>query len=308
VARALWDSVAEIGRWLAPPGAPAGIVVLGAAVLTGLIAAAVAIGRARRAPPARMAPAWPLALLVAGYVASLLVATSAYLDPIGARLLSPVFPIVVVLVLTGLDRLAARREPRAALLAGAVALVAIWLVAEVETTRPAAVALHRHGAQYTAPRWRGSALMRLIREDRIRPTYSNRTDALYFRAGVGASCWPTLGLTICTGTGPDLGRLGARRSGYLAWFAEPGRRGPYVPAAVAARVRLVPVRRVADGALYRVRTVGSASAGTSSSTASAAALAPPAAANARATRSAPARFPIASRTAARNRAGESRLW
>src|SRR5436309_3574298 len=68
--------------------------------------------------------------------------------------------------------------------------------------------------------------------------------------------------------------------------------------------------RAADLALT---TAGSfawipAGAAPRSSTASAAAFAPPAAANARAMRSAPVRFAVAARTAARRRCGDRRLW
>lgn len=258
--RALRDTAAELGRWLVPSDASTPVRVVGLVALVALAAlvgAAVTRGRRQARPPAvrRMAPAWPLAVFVAGYVVLLLVSTRGYLDPIGARLLSPLFVVLVVLALVGLDRVVARTGTRRVVVA-ALALVAAWLVAEAQTTVDELRVLHRDGAGYSEPQWRRSALVALVRRHGPRPTYSNRTDALYFRASMTASCWATRRPTTCIGAGPDLTLLGPRGSGYLAWFTEPDGPRPYLPPEVAGRVRLTVVRRVADGALYRVRRTG----------------------------------------------------
>jgi Dolichyl-phosphate-mannose-protein mannosyltransferase len=262
VGQALSDTAAELARWFVPDGASAALRVLLVAALIATLGAWMASRRTTAARPratAHRATLWPLALLVAGYVAVLLVSTSAFLDPIGARLLSPAFVPVIVLALAGVDHLVARTGSYRPLIVTAAALTLVWLGAQTQATEAQFSDLRHDGSFYTGPRWRSSALMALVDGGGIRPAYSNRTDVLYFRTSLFANCWPTRTQTVCTASGPNLDLLGQSGSGYLAWFDEPGGSVPYLPRAVAGRVRLTLVRRVADGALYRVRRLAPSS-------------------------------------------------
>jgi hypothetical protein len=254
---AVADTTDGIVRWLLPEDAAA------VALVTLLAALIVAIGvwlvhrrdipRSRAAVPPR-ALLWPLALLVSSYIAFLLAsAETAYLDPIGFRLLSPAFPLAVILALGAVDRLAsaqARRGPF--ILAGAVVAVA-WLVAQVHATESEFQRMRDDGAGYTEQRWRDSRLLELVRRRAIDPTFVNHADALYFLTGLRGSCWPTATQSVCTGSGPDLELLDSSQPIYLAWLAGPGDKRPYVSSALARKVQLNVVATVADGQLYRVR-------------------------------------------------------
>ena len=268
VADAAADEALAIGRWLVPEAATSGVRAALATLLLGALAAwTVSWTRRRHTPDSRRdhsrlsdnsqrVPLWPLALLASGYLAFLLgsVAT-AYTDPIGPRLLSPAFVPGVVVAFAGVDRLLARSAPRDSLVAACAAGIVMWLGAQALATRGEFNRLRADGAGYTEQRWRSSELLALVRDRGIRPTFTTRTDALYFGTAIRAGCWPTQTPTVCTQSGPNLNLLAVSRSAYLAWFAEPGRTRPFMPAALMRRVRLTEVARVADGRLYRVSVV-----------------------------------------------------
>ncbi|MEA2351990.1 MAG: hypothetical protein QOJ14_404 [Thermoleophilaceae bacterium] len=262
----LSDAAGGISRWFIPD-VPAG--ALRAEFLAALLAAfgVWLVGR-RRLPRPRgrgqdagrstdgphRPPVWPLGVLAFGYVAFLLAsASTAYLDPIDPRLLSPAFVPAVVVALAGLDRLLSSSASRGALVAVGAGVVVMWIGAQLHVTRVEFNRLRHNGSGFTARPWRGSALVSLLRGRGVSPTFSNFTDALFFLTSTRADCWPSRSVSVCRQSGPNLARVRAADPAYLAWFAEPGHARPYVPAALVPRLRLIEVASVSGGRLYRVR-------------------------------------------------------
>jgi dolichyl-phosphate-mannose-protein mannosyltransferase len=257
--RSVGQNLSDLGeglkQWLLPPEAAGALrVSLLAVALAVALALVVRCRAVARREPAGRPPLWPLALLGGGYLAFLLASTSAsYVDPIATRLLVPAFVPLVVVAVAGLDRLVAAGPVLRTPIAAAVALtMLLWLAAEAQATRWHYVVRRHQGFGYTELRWQHSQLVALLRQRGIRPDYTNMADALFFLTGDPARCWPSLEITYCRGSAPDLSRLRDPRPAHLAWFAEYGRAGPFVPRAVGRRVRLVEVAAVADGRLYRV--------------------------------------------------------
>jgi hypothetical protein len=252
----LSDAAREIGRWLVPDVA-AGALHAELLVAAIAVVGAWAVSHGRAAAPTSSsvrAPLWPLGLFACGYVAFLLVsASTAHLDPIDPRLLSPAFVPAVVVVLAGVDRLLESSAARSAVAAAAAGVVVLWIGAQVHVTRDEFSYLRHHGTGFTDRPWRDSALVSLVKHRRVEPTFSNFTDALYFLTGKRAACWPSLSLSVCRHQEPDLARVDAARPAYLVWFAEPGRARAFVPRASARRLRLVEVASTPDCRLYSVR-------------------------------------------------------
>jgi hypothetical protein len=261
VAELVTDTLTAMKWWLLPPDASRTLRVLLAVALAALAVGVILTwargarsgARGGGAPTGRRpGPAlWPLALMAGGYVAFLIAyGTLALVGPIDERFLAPAFVPAAVLALAGADRLVARRAPPV-VLAACAAVILAWLGVQASASRAQLTQLRHDGLVYTSVYWRESPLIALAR--RHRPAFTNQTDALYFVTSIRASCWPSQGLTVCSGRGPDLERLRSGAPAYMAWFTQQGRTRPYVPPALRSQVRMTPVAIVADGGLYRVR-------------------------------------------------------
>lgn len=232
------------GRWLAP-GNPRPLVFGGA----GLTILALAVIRARRAALPTGGSALPLCLFVGCYPAALALLALAFgIDPVSSRLLAPLWPpaLLVVLIATS-DLLAARAEAtsgrdRKIVLLGA----ATWMLAAATLTAHDAAHLRRNGAGYASARWDQSGLVEGVTSlPATAAVVSNAPYALAFRTGRPA-------------TGVSEGRPGA----YLAWFDDPERsrdtgravRDTLRTVADQTRLELRLDRTLDDGQLFRVRT------------------------------------------------------
>lgn len=236
-------STAEIvGRWLAP-GNP--IPVVAGALMAVLVVWALV--RATRRRRAEGASPLPFCLFVVAYpVALVLLSALLGFDPVGHRLLAPVWPPLVLVVLIAVDDgltagLDSRGEHRQGILLGAAA---IWMLAAGLGVARDAHHLAADGGGYGSSRWDDSALI-------------DATTALSPSATVASNApYP---LAFRTGR-PALGADEAPPGAHLAWFDDPERSrttpgAPRSPAGVVAdrigrELRLE--RVVDDGRLFLV--------------------------------------------------------
>jgi len=245
----------EIGSWVAPRYLPAGLRLAGIGLAVAA-AGGLALAARRRwnADRARRRSLVPLALFSLSYLVLLEgSAATTQIDPLGPRLLSPLFVPAVVLGFAMLDRasgtgLQGRRIARNAFTLGVVCWSALTVVAGGTLATELA-----SGDDYSSAAWRGSALaMHLRQSPSAGPLFSNRPDAVWATTRLDARCLPPqLGKDLCIGTSgdpDDLRALESSRAGAeFAWFAAQG--GPAAPVQ-RGRIRFRLVAREADGALY----------------------------------------------------------
>ncbi|HKY14086.1 MAG TPA: hypothetical protein VJM33_04120, partial [Microthrixaceae bacterium] len=264
--------VATLGRWVVPDPAPVGLQgVAGAALVAGfgaLIAWAVwdPTRRASVFPPAvegEVAPdsLSPLTCFVGVYAAYLVAAqiTTAF-DPIGTRLMSPMFVPLVVLCTALLERswglIGSARRPRLAF-AAIGALVVLFVghaVVFVVEARDANV----EGVEYASRSWRDSEFVAAVgRVPADADLYSN------VPAGVWAvhrrePLWKSPEKSLrrarqAVEMDPAFLRTVTCRPVYLAWSDEAVGDYLFTPEELRDHVELEEVEAVDDGAIYRVR-------------------------------------------------------
>jgi hypothetical protein len=250
----------EIVSWVFPRYLPAELRLAGISlVIAAGVGLAVVAQKSRkdvRPPRPSMAP---LALFALGYLVLLEVsAARTRIDPLGARLLSPLFVPTVVLGVALLDR-ALRTDLQSRRVVTNVLTLALvcWSVLSVVAGGKHATALAA-GDGYSSAAWRSSALaLHLRRSPPIGTLFSNRPDAVWATTRLDARCLPPqLGKDLCLGSAGaphDLRALEASTAGAkLAWFATPT--GPAAPAR-RGRIRFHLLAHEADGSLYTLDLV-----------------------------------------------------
>jgi hypothetical protein len=255
----------SLSAWLLPDVAPAPVryAALLLVALAVLAACWYARGRAEAALDLRHRTRIRLGVRVFGtfalVYAALVFATVSLFDahvPLDARLLAPLYAVVVVLALAGAARLSARL-PRIR----SAALWALVLIAAVSLTRTAlwAVGSDLDGLGYASRVWRESALVAEVRalRDEVR-VFSNAPDALYALTGRPARLLPLKADPFTRHENAryaeELGRLEGDlrgRSGVVVYFRWLRWRW-YLPSEreLVERLRLVTVATAREGAMY----------------------------------------------------------
>jgi len=229
------------GLWVPEVLVPARLVLLALGAVGGLVLVA---SLARLAPDDRAILA-PVAVWAGAYGAFLVATstTTAY-DDINLRLLSPLHPLLAVLLLAGAGQLAGRGWPRltraglAALLLCSLGGIGAALARYAAEGAGAGTGADRYN---TAP-WRHSEVLDHLRRHPVEgPLYSNAPEALYILCGQRAALAPR---RQEGGEWPALG--------WLVWLDPVRRRYLLDPAEVPEGLRLA--ARFADGALYEFKS------------------------------------------------------
>jgi hypothetical protein len=251
-----------LARPLAPPVlsgsvAALALVALAAALVGAALWRAFVAGDPRVERAARRLA--PLALFTALYLAYLVAASArTALDPIDDRLIAPVLPPLIV-VLVGLATAAVRGGiARTAL----VAALLLWLIAPAAAT---ARYLERVGSDgiggYGAARWRDSALLAALRDvpdDAI--LYSNDPFAVRYWTGRAARLSPRRHPYRSPGTPVDdlpalREALASGREVRLVWFEGVPRDFLAGLAELAPAIGLQPMFEATGGTVYRITRV-----------------------------------------------------
>jgi hypothetical protein len=187
----------------------------------------------------------PVAIWAGGYLFFLAGSstTTAY-DDINLRLLSPLYPAGVVLLLAGAWQLEARGWTRAV----RTALVLLLLLPLAGIARAGAL-YARQGAgagtgpdRYNTEPWRRSEIIHYLQQHRLEgPVYSNAPDALYILCGQRAMLLPRRGAAEVWPTTGQIVWLDAVRRQYLVG-----------PGELQTLARLQPIARLGDGAIYAI--------------------------------------------------------
>jgi hypothetical protein len=244
----------EIARWIAPGYLPVGLRSAGIGIVAAVALAVVVrlfSNPARQGQPSLV----PLLLFSISYLLVLEVSAAVtQVDPLGARLLSPLFVPALVVGFALLDRVRDARRPNRPVAGVLVLGVACWAALSIVAGGKRAHALAA-GDGYTSAVWRDSALARRLRQSPSREAlFSNRPDAVWATTRRDARCPPPqLGADLCQGSSGDSGDLRLLEAGgsraEFAWFtlgatsAPPHRRGS---------IRFSLEARSADGALYEL--------------------------------------------------------
>jgi hypothetical protein len=244
----------ELARWIAPGYLPVGLRLAGIGMV-----AAVALGVVVRLSSKPARPRHPsLVPLMLFSISYLLVleasAAVTQVDPLGARLLSPLFVPTLVIGFALLDRVRDVSRPSRRVAGALVVGVACWAALSTVAGGKRAIELAA-GDGYTSAVWRDSALATRLRQSPSTETlFSNRPDAVWATTRRDAHCLPPqLGADLCEGSSGDSEDLQLLESGgsraEFAWFAlgatsaPPHRRGS---------IRFSLEARSADGALYEL--------------------------------------------------------
>jgi len=188
----VWQAVDTIARWLQIPRGLPGILEVAVILLVaaGVLALLPGIAGRRKAESADDGPApgmpGPLrvALLHVGVYAAFLVASVSLVDantPLDARILSPVYPIGIVAVASGVTSLAREAGKLRTLL---FVVLAGALLVSVAATLPIVRQGYQIGLGFNRTEWQDSPTLARVGElpdgDVL---YSNSPEAIYFRTG-----------------------------------------------------------------------------------------------------------------------------
>lgn len=174
-------------QFLFPAAVPLVLRLLALAVIAGL-----AVWRFRRNTSAAAAGTIAgIAIATAAYFLVLLaLARVTYMDTFDFRLMSPLFPLLLLIAAYALDGLFLQSRAVVRLAAGAAALVVVGFFAS------RAVSFARHGQRdgvgmYTSREWREDSTLAALRETaRGEPLFSNAADALYINTGLAVRMLP----------------------------------------------------------------------------------------------------------------------
>lgn len=228
------ESIRQIFTGLAGPFLP--VVTL----FVVLLAAVLVLPLVRPSAPAALRRL--AAVLVTGYLAGLVVAAlTTAIDGLDARMTAPLYPLVLLLLLSGLEDVFRRLRWASGrwLVTG---LVAVWLVGQTSRSLRLVRDWREFGAGgYSIAAWQESPTVVWLRQNPVEPpVYSNAPDAAYILAGVPARLAPTVNEPTLPETGTLVSFTRMRRAHVLA------------PAELARRVELVPLVNTGDGAIMRI--------------------------------------------------------
>lgn len=258
--------VATIGRWILPDPAPVVAQFAVGVVLAGCVAYGSYLALKRYRSTADISEVsktdrvTALVTFSAVYGAYLVAAqlTTAF-DKIGNRLMSPLLPPVIVLVMVGVDRAWTAWEERQRVSAGRSIMIVLALLVIVHATFFVRHAWEssNEGVGYTSRTW--------MRSDLIRAVDDLPSDAVLYTNAPG-------GLWVGTGREP-LYQAPPRRAYrsdivmevpadflrnvncadvYLAWFSDIPGSFLYTPDELSTQVELDPKRSSSDGTLFRL--------------------------------------------------------
>jgi hypothetical protein len=204
----------------------------------------------------------PLLMLGVIYLVLILVAASTTaFDPVGDRLLAPVFVPLTIVLFVAAEQLADFIGGRLRVSMLRVALpvvVALWLSYPLwESAR--VVRMHaEQGVGFTSRYIRGSLTLRYARSGALRsfggPVFTNAPDVLYLLAGMSARMSPSKSMYASRRPirkPADL-RFWPPDRGSLVWFDWIARPFLYTPAELQAGADIEEVARLKDGIIYRV--------------------------------------------------------
>jgi hypothetical protein len=257
----LREGAGTVAAWLAPAVESAwrwGIAAVAIVLLSTLLAGAARRARAGRAGAGGGAPAPARAgtllgatsVMAAAYVAVVL-ASRLLADPgipLDERLLAPVMLLVNVGVATALAVL--WRGWRAPMRVAAALLVTAWCAASASVLVDDAAYALETGSDYADVMWSGSRLIAWVRAHGAgRPLFTNYPTALYFHAGRMAKALPPAPTPAEARAFADT--LAARHALVVAFARSSDFNAR--PDSWLRRIRVVPLVRAPDGAVYEVR-------------------------------------------------------
>ena len=184
--------------------------------------------------------------------------TTAY-DPINSRLLSPIYPFLLILMV-GMGHAANGRSRANWILA--LCLGSFLFVSVPQRVVSIVREKAREGAGgYNTRQWHESEMIHFLRQhasQRHGKIFSNLPDALFILAGMEAEMSPRHRLKMNSDhlTGVNAENLFVRYPGFegswLVWCKMNHRKYLFSPEDLAAMCRLEPVRIFSDGAIYRI--------------------------------------------------------
>jgi hypothetical protein len=205
----------------------------------------------------------PAVLLLVSYACVLLAAAvTGASDPIGQRLLSPIYvPVTLVLLTLGYCSVVPAHAPANAVASRVAAiLLALWLCYPLAFVAQSSIHNIRDGAgDYSTRAWRGSETIAYSRrvlsnESNVR-VYSNGAMALWELARVNANEMPdrkSVNLSDLAGHWP------AVDGSVLVWFENPAWRRDFSIEELGRIARVEEVAHFGDGSVYRVWRRGTA--------------------------------------------------
>jgi hypothetical protein len=249
-------------RWSVPIDAPMRIRALvaligGGALLMGFVPPAL---RGDEQVRRLLRICLPLTVYCLLSIAYLVVAASiTALDPIDGRLIAPVLPAVIALLLSAAYR-AGGRWLGGLGRSAAIGVLALWLAASVADTARMIRRVEADGIDgYAAHSWQASATLDLVQD--ALPSgalYSNDAFAIWYRTGREARLSPRRHPYRSPGTPVDdlsgvRETLESGREAYLVWFDAVPRDFLLSPPEIATILELEPIVRLDDGTVYRLR-------------------------------------------------------
>jgi 4-amino-4-deoxy-L-arabinose transferase-like glycosyltransferase len=212
--------------------------------------------------PAR--PPWPLpapaAIFTTLYLGLVLVSSAlVQYDPLGDRLLAPLFVPLLVLAIGALDGWVRRAQPQRGRHVLAVGLLLALLVpATVGTVVRAAKAADEGAGGYQRRSWHESPILDALRKDRpVGPVYTNAPDALFFFLGRTGEMSPRRAAGSWDEPAPVLDELAGmwppEEEALLIWFDRQQRSYLFTADELATIADIEPLVTFEDGALYSVR-------------------------------------------------------
>lgn len=221
----------------------------------------------------RWTPLVPAVFFMLCYVMLLFAsALTTFMDALGNRLLVPVYPVILaVLLALAVPRISksASRWP-VAVFWGAML---VWLMVPARESRSFLYNMAKNGRGYTGAEWKMSPTLRIAKELAGSHPHcalmSNAPDALYIQAGLVAQPVPVKSANKCPVFSSYTGREAILTNDctFLVWFNSINRRYLFSPEEIAQQVELVEKMRLRDGAIYEINRNSRATSGVGSANA-----------------------------------------
>ncbi len=265
--------VATTGRWILPDPAPVvsqfavGLAIAGGAVYGAYLAFVSYRSTSGNDGVSDANRLTALVTFAAVYGVYLVVAqlTTAF-DKIGNRLMSPLFPAVIVLVMVGLDRAWTALDARRPVVPGyAVNVVlALLVVAHAGFFARHAWESSNEGVGYSSRTWMESELLRAVDDlPSEAVVYTNAPGGLWVGTGREPlfQAPPRLAYRsdVTMSVSGDFLHNVDCADAYLAWFADIPGNFLFTPDELSARVELDPTSSSSDGTLFRLNPRGDGS-------------------------------------------------
>ncbi len=265
----VWQAVDTLARWLQiPRGLPgiaeaALIIVIAAATLALLLG----IGRDRRvrsvgeANRRAMPGLLRVALLHVAVYAAFLLASISLVDantPLDSRILSPLYPIGIIALMSAVDSLARSTRKLRPMLFPVLAGLGAWLVFSAGSSAALVREGYQLGLGFNRAEWRVSpTLARVAGLPEASVLYSNSPEAIYFRTGRGALPLPQRFSSVSQSVNvafpaqvSEIRQMIADRGGAVVYFANLAGTGRMSEDDLRDLLGLEPIYVEADGSIY----------------------------------------------------------